>query len=72
MYTLEIEAREIDMPEVMGVEVSQEQFDKAAEIFNQIDELKQKQRETLGLLEKLNIRFQISRLIEERYKVLGL
>lgn len=60
------------MPEVMGVGVSQEQFDKASELFNKIEEMKQKQRETPGLQEKLNIRFQISRLIQERYKVLGL
>jgi hypothetical protein len=53
-------------------EITQEQFDKASAIFAQIDELKIKRREAGSLQEKFDINYKISRLIQERYEILGL
>lgn len=60
------------MPEVMGLEVSQVQFDEASRLFDKIEKLKQEQREAGSLQDKLNIRFKINRLIQQRYEVLGI
>lgn len=51
-------------------EISQEQFDKAGALMAEIDRLRGAKRAALTLQEKLNIQFEISRLIEERYAVL--
>jgi hypothetical protein len=53
-------------------EVTQEQFDKASALFTQIDELKIERRNAGTLQEKFDINYKISRLIQERYEILGL
>lgn len=53
-------------------EVTQEQFDKASALFAQIDELKIERRNAGTLQEKFDINHKISRLIQERYEILGL
>lgn len=51
-------------------EITQEQFNQAAAIFDQIDALKDKKRMAGTLQEKLNIQFEISRLIQRRLEIL--
>ncbi|MDE2020101.1 MAG: hypothetical protein KGJ13_07185 [Patescibacteria group bacterium] len=56
----------------MANEITQEQFDKASELFERIYELQSKKRRSGSLEEKLQIQFEISKLIAERNGVLGL